>query len=41
MGQSGRGVTHAMEAQVHPLLVFIPRFIDPSALMAVKAIKVE
>jgi hypothetical protein len=28
MGQSRRGVTQVMEAQVHPLVVTIPRFIQ-------------
>jgi hypothetical protein len=43
--QSRRGVARVMEAQVHPLVVVIPRFIqlilEPSALTATKALKFE
>jgi hypothetical protein len=46
MGQSQRGATKIMEAQMRPLVVAIPRFIqlaliEPSALRAAKAYAVE
>jgi hypothetical protein len=34
MGQLQRGVTHILEAQVHPLTVDIPRFIQLSVLLS-------